>query len=195
VGIGKRDFIIVCGLQGYGKSVWTQIYAASKPRLLIYDPKAEYQNVDYMTPPDEWIPDVVNRQREKFRFGTCHAEEVEMFGNAAYAAGRCAFIMEECKMLFDRGEDVAQWARPLIYMGRESALDLVLVAQRIIAIPPDIRSQASRVVTFLQPEPQDCKALSQRFGGDYDDEIRQLPELACLDWQAGKGVSSYSVKP
>ena len=98
-------------------------------------------------------------------------------------------------MLFDRGEDVAQWARPLIYMGREPKLNLVLVAQRIIAIPPDIRSQATRIVTFLQTEMSDCKALSQRFGGEYEDEIRMLPELHCLDWQAGQGVARYSVRP
>lgn len=195
MGIGRRDFVIVCGMQGYGKSVWTQIYAAAKPRLLIYDPKGEYKNVDYLTEPDRWVPDVVHNRRESFRFGTVHAEEIELFGNAAYAAGRCAFVMEECKMLFDRGEDIAPWARPLIYMGRESQMDLVLVAQRVIAIPPDIRTQASRVVTFLQTDVNDCKALAARFAEDCEDEIRMLPELACLDWQAGIGVRRYSVKP
>lgn len=191
----RRDFIIVCGMQGFGKSVWTKAYAASKPRLLLYDPKAEYPNVNYMANPQDWIPSVVKREAKTFRYGTYFAEEVELFGNAAYAAGQCTFIMEECKMLFDRGEDVAPWARPLIYMGREPQLNLVLVAQRAIAIPPDIRSQASRIVTFLQTEKADCRALADRFGGDYEDEIRSLQELQCLDWQAGAGVRSYSIKP
>lgn len=190
----RRDFIIVCGMQGYGKSAWTMTYAAPKTRLLIYDPKAEYPRVDFQTDPEEWLDDVIRGRRAEFRFGTFHAQEVEMFGSAAYAAGNCTLILEECKMLFDRGEDVAQWARPLIYMGREPQLSLVLCAQRMIAIPPDIRSQASRIVTFLQTEKADCKAIEERFGGDYSDEIRSLPELNCLDWQAGQGVSRYAIR-
>lgn len=189
----RRDFIIVAGMQGYGKSVWTQAYADSCTRLLTYDPKGAFRNVDFLTSPDEWLEGIMSGAIPKFRFGTYHAEEIEMFGSAAFAAQRCTFVMEECKMLFDRGEDIASWARPLIYMGREPQLNLVLVAQRIIAIPPDIRSQATRIVTFLQTETTDCKALSQRFAGDFEDEIRTLPELACLDWQAGQGVKRYSI--
>ena len=189
----KRDYIIVCGMQGFGKTQWTRAYAAPLRRLLIYDPKAEYPRVDYMSDPQEWIPPVVRRERAEFRYGTYIAEEVEMIGCAAYAAGQCTLILEECKMLFDRGEDVVPWARPIIYMGREPQLNLVLVAQRIIAIPPDIRSQASRIVTFLQTEKADCRALADRFGGDYEDEIRALQPLHCLDWQAGNGVRSYAI--
>lgn len=97
-------------------------------------------------------------------------------------------------MLFDRGEDVAQWARPIIYMGREPQIDLVLVAQRVTAIPPDIRSQASRIVTFLQTEKSDVIALEERFGADgLRDEIRNLPELHCIDWTAGQGLKRYAV--
>lgn len=191
----RRDFIIVCGMQGYGKSVWTRHYCASKTRLLTYDPKAEHA-VDFVTPPDEWLPDVINQRRERFRFGTYLAEEVEMIACAAYAATRTTLCLEECKMLFDRGADVAPWARPLIYMGREPQVNLILVAQRIIAIPPDIRSQASRIVTFLQTEKDDCKALEARFAEDgIGDEIRSLAELHCIDWQAGQGIKRYSVRP
>ncbi len=195
MGIGRRDYIIVNGMQGYGKSVWTREYARSKSRLFLYDPKAEYPDVDYQTPPDEIIPRIVRGELQKFRYGSWIPEDVEMLGVAAYGAMNCALILEECKMLFDRGEDIVPWARPIVYMGREPKLDLVLVAQRAIAIPPDIRSQASRIVTFLQSEVQDCKALAAKFGGDYEDEIRNLPELECLDWEAGKGVRRYRVHP
>lgn len=191
----RRDFIIVSGMQGYGKTVWTDAYCRSKSRLLTYDPKGEHK-VDFQTCPSEWVPRVVNRELETFRFGTIHAEEVEMLANAAFGATRCCLCLEECKMLFDRGEDVAQWARPLIYMGREPQIDLVLVAQRVTAIPPDIRSQASRIVTFLQTEKNDVKALEERFAEDgLSEEIRSLPELHCIDWQAGQGLRRYAIHP
>lgn len=191
----RRDFVIVCGLQGYGKTAWTMTYAAPKTRLLLYDPKAEYPNVDYMTPPDSWLDDVLEGRRKAFRFGTYRAEDVEMFASAAYAAGDCTLILEECKMLFDRGEDVAQWARPIIYMGREPKLNLVLCAQRMQAIPPDVRSQASRMVSFLQTETNDVRAFEERTGEQgLREHIRRLDYLECVDWEAGHDVRRYSIR-
>jgi hypothetical protein len=192
---GYRDFTLILGAQGYGKSVWTKSYAANKPRLLLYDPKAEYPNVDYLSDPAQWVPEVVNGERELFRFGTFNADDVEMIGSTAYAAANCTFIMEECAMIFDRGENVAPWARPIIYMGREVGIDLILVAQRANSIPIGIRSQANRIVAFLQTEPDDVKALCGRIGKQYAEEILTLPELTCLDWRAGQGVQRYAIHP
>lgn len=170
------------------------LYAQHKPRLLMYDPKAEYPGVDYMTPPDDWLEDVITQRRPQFRFGTYRAEDVEMFGSAAYAAGNCTLILEECKMLFDRGEDIAPWARPLIYMGREPKLNLVLCAQRANAIPLDVRSQANRIVTFLQTDPDDCRAIASRIGADVRDDIRSLDYLECIDWTAPRTVRRYFIR-
>lgn len=191
----KRDFILVCGNQGFGKTVWTKLYGANESRLLVFDPKGEYPGVDYLTPPDEWIPGVVERRAQAFRFGSYLPEEIEMLWQAAYAATNCTLINEECTLLFNRGEDIPRWARPMVFMGREPRLNLVLVTQRANAIPVSIRSQASRIVTFLQTEPDDVRALAARIGKEYADEIISLPELECLDWQAGIGVRRYAVHP
>jgi hypothetical protein len=190
----QRDFIIVVGMQGFGKSTWTELYSRAQSRVLCFDPKAAHP-ADYMTPPEEWLDDLIHRRIETFRFGTHYPEEIEMFGSAAYAAGNCTFVMEECAMLFERGENVAPWLRPLIYMGREPQLNLILVAQRANSFPVGVRSQASRIVTFLQTEPSDVVALAQRIGGEYADEIKSLPLYECLDWQAGQGVRRYGVHP
>lgn len=191
----QRDFILVVGAQGFGKTVWTQTYCAQRNRLLVYDPKAEYRGVDFLADPEEWVPRVVSRELETFRFGTYLDEEIEMFGNAAYAAGNCTLVMEECALLFNRGEDIADWARPLVFMGREPRLNLVLVAQRAHRIPIDIRSQASRIITFSQTEPDDVRALCSRIGREHENAIRALPPLQCLDWKQGEGVATYTVRP
>jgi hypothetical protein len=83
----------------------------------------------------------------------------------------------------------------MVFMGREPRLNLVLVAQRANAVPISVRSQASRIVTFLQTEPADVRALAERIGREHADEIAQLPELECLDWQAGGAVRRYRVHP
>lgn len=190
----RRDFIVVFGAQGFGKSVWTKAYAAPKKRLLVFDPLASYA-VDFSTDPEIWLRDVIHGRRREFRFGTWHAEEMGMFGNAAYAAGDCTLIIEECALMFQRGENLADWAKPLIFMGRHRAVNLVLVAQRATSIPIAIRSQATRVVSFLQTEPDDVRALSERIGSQWRDEISALPELHCLDWQPGRPVERYRVTP
>jgi len=191
----RRDFILVCGNQGAGKTVWTKLYGAQKKRLLVFDPKAEYPGVDYMTPPDEWVAPVVEKKMREFRFGSYLPEEIQMLWQAAFAATDCTLINEECTLLFNRGEDLPQWARPMIFMGREPMLNIVLVTQRANSVPISIRSQASRIVTFLQTEPEDVRALAARIGREYADEIPRLRELECLDWQAGQGVARYSVTP
>lgn len=191
----RRDFILVCGNQGFGKTVWTKLYASTKTRKLVFDPKGEYPGVDFLTPPQEWIPGVVERRTSQFSFGSYLAEEIEMLWHAAFAATNCTLINEECTLLFNRGEDVPEWARPMVFMGREPQLNLVLVTQRAHSIPVGIRSQASRIVTFLQTEPDDVRALATRIGRDRMDEIASLPELECLDWQAGQGVRRYAVRP
>jgi DNA helicase HerA-like ATPase len=114
-----------------------------------------------------------------------------MLGNAAYAAGNCTFVVEECALIFKRGEELQDWAKPLVFMGRIQRVSLVLIAQRASKIPMDIRSQASRIITFRQTEPADVSALIDRIGEDAE-TIPDLPPLTCIDWEEGK-VSRYSI--
>lgn len=188
-----RDFIIVIGNQGAGKSVWTKAYSASKTRLLIFDPLASYP-VDFTTEPDQYIPDISENKREVFKYGTYLAEELPLFGSTAFAAGNCTFIIEECGVIFRRGETLDEWARRLIFMGRHRECSLVLVAQRASSIPVDVRSQASRIVTFRQVEPDDVKSVSERIGKQYRERIPNLPDLECLDWEGGE-IRNYRVTP
>lgn len=187
----ERDFIVVVGNQGHGKSVWSRLYCESKTRLLVSDPKAEH-TADYVTDPSEWIEGVVTGKTKTFRYGTYIPDELEMFGQAAFASGNCTFLIEECALIFKRGEELQEWARPLVFMGREQRVSLVLTAQRLAKIPVDIRSQASRVITFRQTEPQDISAVIDRFG-DIGESIIELPPLECLDWNDGR-VSRYRIK-
>ena len=190
----RRDFIIVVGEQGFGKSVWTKLYTRSHTRLFVYDPKAEYPDVDYQSPPDDWLVDVMDGRIKQFRYGSCFPSEIPMFGNAAYATGNCTLAIEECALIFPRNARLDEWATPLIFMGRERVVNLVLTAQRATKIPIDIRSQASRIVTFRQTEPDDVAALAERIGRETESQIISLPELTCLDWEGGR-TRTYSIKP
>jgi DNA helicase HerA-like ATPase len=162
--------------------------------LLVYDPFASYRNVDFVTDSEEWISEVANARLNAFRYGRVLPDDLPLLGKAAFCAGDCSLVIEECALLFQRGAELDIWAKNLIFMGRHQRVNLVLIAQRANKIPIDIRSQASRIVTFRQTEPDDVSALSDRIGRASRDELPTLPELHCIDWNNGK-INRYSVRP
>ena len=188
----RRDFIIVVGNQGAGKSVWTKAYCNGKNRLFVYDPLASYP-VDFVTDPQDYVPPILEGTKRDFRVGAYMPDELPLFGSTAFACGDCTLVVEECGVVFQRGATLDEWARRIIFMGRHRSVSIVLVAQRASSIPVDVRSQASRIVTFRQIEPDDVKAISERIGKQYREEIPNLPDLTCLDWEAGQ-VKKYAIR-
>lgn len=189
----QRDFIIVVGNQGCGKSVWAKIYARPLARLLVFDPMISYALVNFSDPAD-WIESVAQNRLNGFRYGACLPDDLPLLGNAAFAAGNCTLLIEECALIFRRGEELHDWAKPLIFMGRHQDVSLVLIAQRASKIPIDIRSQASRIVSFRQSEPADVSAITERLGESLYEEIPLLPDLHCVDWD-GRDCRRYAVHP
>jgi len=190
----KRDFIIVVGNQGCGKSVWSKLYSKSHSRLLVFDPMASYPGVIFSSPVENWIEDIANGAISNFRSGSSFPDDLPVLAFASFGAGNCTLVVEECAFIFRRGEELHDWAKPLIFVGRHQAVSLVLVSQRASKIPIDIRSQASRIVSFRQTEPSDVSAITERMGESVYDEIFSLPDLHCVDWNEGN-FSRYSINP
>jgi hypothetical protein len=192
--LADRDFLIVVGNQGMGKTVWTKQYLQGFARRFLYDPLAMYPGFDYAgldrldaEAADKHSPDT-------FSIGSPYYDDIQIMGNLAYAWGRCTYAIEECGTIFRRGELIPQWARRLIFMGRFPAVNLVLVAQRAASIPIDIRSQANRIITFRQHEPDDLSALRSTFGLEQCRLLPTLETLECMDWHNGE-ISRYRVQP
>lgn len=188
-----RDFIVIVGNQGFGKSTWAKHYAKTKPRRFVFDPMRSYSGVDFDSDPSDWVPDFVTNPPKTFSRGTFIREEIEPLAYTAYAVGDCVFIIEECAVVFQRGEQLQDWAKPLIFMGRHKRVSLVLIAQRAAKIPIDIRSQATRFISFRQTEPDDVSAVVDRIG-EAGEELPYLEKLACIDWNNGS-LSRYSIGP
>lgn len=195
--VPDRDFIIVCGNQGFGKSVWAKKYSERLKRLFVYCPKESYENVDFETDPVQWVPDLLGREEyapgeTKFRYGVALPDEADSLGLSALACGKCTVLLDECALLFTR--ELPEWAKPLVYMGREPQINLVVIAQRAANIPIAIRSQAARIITFRQTEPDDVKTLRERIG-DAADELPSLEKLHCLDFDGSGEVKRYALTP
>ena len=186
----ERDFIIVVGNQGMGKTVWTMRYLGAFTRRFLYDPVGAYPGFDYRGL-DRLHGGEIS-PRDKFSIASPFFEDLPILGNLAFSAGNCTITIEECGTIFRRGELIPNWARRLIFMGRHPKVNLILVAQRAASIPIDIRSQASRIISFRQHEADDLSALRSTLGLDNARKLPELNRLECFDWHNGD-ISRYPV--
>lgn len=189
-----RKIIIVLGLTGFGKSVWTRHYVASIPRLMVYDPVASY-NVQWMTD-DELIEALDDgRLDKKFRVGSFSDASVDLLGSMSFLLGNCCFTIEEASTVFQKGAKLEPWASQLVFLGRHRSTSMIVTAQRATSIPIEIRSQAHRVISFAQTDGDDLKALRSFFGDDYKG-LANLEPLECFDaGPGGRDFSHYRITP
>lgn len=190
--MNERDFIVIAGNQGFGKTVWAKLFERNHKRSLVFDPQASYAT-DFQSDPADWVPKIVCKELDTFRYGVSYPWELEMLANTAYAAGNCLLTVEECALIFKRGEELHDWAKPIVFMGRSQRISIVLIAQRASKIPVDIRSQATRFISFRQTEPNDVKALIDRFG-EIAEDVPMLNKLECIDWN-DSNTSRYTINP
>ena len=188
----KREVAIVVGKTGFGKSLWGQLYARLWPRRLIYDPTSTYR-AEYL-PPEEIIDRVANKETKSFAFAVSDPEYVPALGLLAYGRGDNLLVLEEASTFFPKGQSrLDEWARQLVFMGRHQRCSLLFVAQRATSIPIDVRSQANRIVSFQQHEPDDVRTLSEFFGKERAELIPNLPKLECFDFHNGDTMR-YSIR-
>lgn len=187
----ERDFIIISGAQGYGKSFWAKLFTRLVARLLVYDFKLSFPNVLFQKLTPE-IFDNILQNHGNFRIGSGYFDDIDILSNLSYAAGNNTLVLEECGTIFRRGQSMQAWGKRMVFAGREQRANLILVAQRAASIPIDIRSQANRIVSFMQHEQEDIRALITKIGSSYRWKLPALPQFQCIDWNDGH-VSEYSI--
>lgn len=191
----KREVIIILGKTGCGKSWWAKHAVSASERLAVFDPlqSPEYR-VEWVKPDDIDGMEAQYRERE-FRFGIWDPDGLESLGAFAYAYGPVTLVLEEFSTITEKGQRPPDWLRRLIFLGRHRAVNLVAVAQRAVSIPIELRSQASRIVSFSQHESDDVDWLGEFYGPDVADMLPDLPKFECIDYRLGGGVERYSIKP
>lgn len=187
-----REVVIVLGKTGQGKSVWTRSYLLNKPRVFIFDPVRDFPADKYFDNAQElaeFVEHVNEGLVEKFRVALSDIEHLDLLGNASFLVGNCFLAIEEAAFCFEMRQRSPQWLRDIIFLGRHRGVSLLMTAQRAVSIPIDLRSQASRAVSFAQTEGRDMDWLRDYFG-DRTYEIEELGKLECLDSKLGE-VNRY----
>lgn len=188
----RRDVILVVGKTGFGKSNWTRKFLRGVNRLMVYDPLGE-TDAAYLD--DDNLFTFLDTPSKTFRIGTTSPDSLDILGHGAYVMGNCWLAIEEAATVFNRGENLPDWARDAVFLGRHRALSLIIVAQRAATVPIAFRSQISRVVAFAQHEKDDLKYLAGIIGDDAD-RLPELPPHRCLDfWPAlHPALDEYTTK-
>lgn len=200
----KRDIIMVGGMTGWGKSLWAKTYSAHADRLLVFDPFASYPNVafddaeggltDLQNSLDGFNFMLEDQDKKVFRVGTIDPNKVPSLGGLSYVLGNNLLILEELSMIFDKGErQLDDWAGRLVFRGRHSRSSILVIAQRFMSVPKDIRSQSNRIITFNQHEPDDIKFLDSTYGKELASTIPSLPRFHCLD-KFNDHIYQYSIE-
>ena len=196
----KRNVTIILGKTGYGKTLMAKLLTLGNKRLMVYDPAMEWPKTVFLNAQELkrfWVD--LSRAREKnyikrFRVGVIDHELTEGLGSLSYIEGNNTLVLEECHMLFPRGKLLPKWATDQIFYGRHRAVNLMFLSQRASSIPIDLRSQANRVITFNQHEPDDMRALQAQFGRELvKNVVTTLPPLECLDY-TDDGIKRYSIR-
>lgn len=96
-------------------------------------------------------------------------------------------VLDEVHLYNDR---VVKELEQLATTGKHYGIALVLIAQRVKAIHPDVRSQCQRVVAFKQEEELDLVALERRCGKEFVESVRGLPLHEYCEWPLESSLSA-----
>lgn len=187
----RREITIVLGKTGFGKSYWTRQYLKGYRRGFLYDPVRETEGVTWYD--DQTIMERYDNGSLQGEFFCATSDEntVNTFGNMAFLLGNCIFAVEEASLVFEKGARVEGWAKNIIFLGRHRNVSMLVTAQRAASIPIELRSQATRIVSFAQHESNDLQWLKD-FYGERVEELPRLPHYVCLDSTDGE-IKQYRV--
>ena len=185
----QREVIIVCGVTGSGKSVWSKHLTAKMNRLMVYDTLSEFP-VTYMDA--EGVAAWAEKPPAEFRIGVYNPYDTDVLTAAAYVVGNCMLVLEEISTLYKIGARIDGPLQEAVLLGRHRRLSILAIAQRASYVPVTLRSQASRIVSFRQQEPTDLKWMEEFLGKENAQSLPTLPDLHCIDWHKGN-VSKYTV--
>ena len=161
----QTEVILAVGKRGTGKTHWARQFVSSKTRVLVAD--AGFGEFPFTSIPDGDFDSLCSELRRGFfRLSyTPMSWEWPHLLNAAMAAGREApiwLVLEEASRV-PPPRACEEYERLLI-MGRHYGVNLLALSTRPSHLPPDYRSQATKVVAFRQHEERDLDYLSGIIG-------------------------------
>lgn len=189
----QTEVILAVGKRGTGKTTWARKFVQDKTRVLVADagfaefPFHETSNFSELCT-------ILSRGFFRVCYTPLSWEWPHLL-NAAMAAGRDGgpiwLVLEEASRL--PSPRACEEYERLLIQGRHYQVNLLALSTRPAHLPPDYRSQATRVIAFRQHEARDLDYLAGIIGND---NAARLPDLTIyregysdhLEWTDRGGV-------
>ncbi|MHB1516639.1 MAG: hypothetical protein ACYCVY_13275 [Acidiferrobacteraceae bacterium] len=193
----QRDIIIVVGQTGHGKTTWIRQWLSGRRRVLAFDPTLTLLGQEHFIDGDELVEVFEDtdefRQLPDFAYANPYPDYVPVLGACAFVAGNCVLAIDEAALAFPSPQaGVQQWARDIVLLGRHRNTSLIIGAQRMTSIPLTVRTQASRIISFKQIDPDDIAAAKKLIGAEAEN-LPLYPKFKCCDFAPGEKISAYSI--
>lgn len=194
--VSNKAFIVaVLGASGSGKSTFVKrAIARGHPRLLIWDPLAEYGGAIRETASDLLALLKLPKFRCVFRPSAdpaVRARQFDLVCRAALAAGRMTLVVEELRFVTTPCRAPLGWAQVCL-TGRHKGLKVFGLSQRPASIDKDFLGNCTAIRTGRLAYPEDVKAVSKAMGG-HAAEIQALKPLHWLEKDMTTGRMSSGV--
>lgn len=184
--MNDREVILITGKTGSGKSVLFRQLIQEKERFVIFDTLSEYRRPDQPFPAlfingiKELAEYLSKNYRKPFRivFDPPDPEQkITLKTGAVFTTFElaCMVIYEGVKDVTFGIEEIANYVFPgyappylrkIVRFGRHSSISLYATTQRPPEIPPIIRAQITKLISFRQHEPRDLEWLKQLIGNE-----------------------------
>jgi DNA segregation ATPase FtsK/SpoIIIE-like protein len=208
-----REVVFLTGKSGSGKSTLCRQLLLTASRLLVFDTISEYRR---LSPPFPALTicnvyDLMDyltlNAHKNFRviFDPADPEEVIELKNGEKltifdfvckvildSLTNITFCIEEIANFVEGGK-APVYLRKIARYGRHSAINIYATTQRPADVPPVLRAQITKFITFKQHEPRDIEWIRQIIG----QEAETLSSLEQFKWPSplvsGKHYKEYQL--
>jgi len=183
----------ITGITGNGKSYWTKkklipLLVKFKP-VIIFDYKGEYAGPRAIDHNPSWnsykdFDDFLFKSVKRKKI-TKQVHVIYSRNNEDYIKGlqflewkraQVSIILDEAQFIF-KDNNLSDARTPLVKLvraGRSDGTDVIMISQRVMDMPPDIRSQFTKRITFFQQHSADIYVMYNDNGFLNAEQAREL---------------------
>ena len=192
---GDAQLILVCGMRGYGKTVFVQgmpdgsypygYIEEREPRLLVLDIHDDYQRIQRRVEWRDALADLNATDGPCRRRVVVSAENCSAFADEFFPAiieedvRNFLLVIEEasafCKSINIKGTAL----ETIILQGRHWGIRVLAVAQRLGRLPGEFHSEATQIVSYRMKRPRDLYILEEWGFQDAEEVAPTLPVGVC----------------